>query len=319
MSFESNIEFKLSAINWKTVGIMESGHLEADRIHHEELLRFAFHLTDRWGVAAFNEGDIEVTSEYDGGISLQLKRCYAITPKGYLISCKDSIELECSNDNAVAAIPIYLCIDNDVEEGYDSPEVEMYKGEAGFSRPLYRLTDEKSGDTNELDRIQIGQLKLKGTVFTWDEEFIPNCLTLNSHWKLKKRVDSIQLQAGNCLTELENQIKSNNDLLQGMATPLSLATIIQDWSISPYTYLERLIASLCAIRTLHYRIPDGSVQINVSVALYKAIYYAEVHCHRESMEWAEALQYIEIAFSKLKSAFPFHKQTIEPIRDSIFG
>lgn len=307
--------FNLSAVNWRSVSLLEGAHLDADRIYLEEMIRCSLFFDGRWGVAELGESDLipgqESSVINSQRVGIRLKRCYAITPQGYLICWNSENQpgegVFGSADSAKAGetVPIFLCIDADREAAYANPPQEI-RNECSFLRPRFYLATQ-TGE-GELDALKIGQLKRDGNGrLQLDKEFIPACLRLNSHWLLKKRVKEIQQRARTCLDSLVKQLNEGQFRLEAMATPLASAAVLIDGTISPYAYLERMLAVMRAHFALQYLIPSDGVKGKVYAALDLALKYIELNLQADTLDWTETLRLIEATFKALEGAFTGQK------------
>ena len=309
MTFDfKEIAFNLSAVDWRSVSLLEGAHLDADRVYLEEMMRCALFFSGRSGVVDLGESDLipgQSSSQY---VNVRLKRCFAITPQGYLICWDgdrqpgDGVTGSVDGSRVGETAPIYLCIDADRDSAYATPPQEI-RNECSFIRRHFRLASE-TGE-GELDALKIGQFKRSPDTnrLELDTAFIPECLRLDSHWLLKKRVGEIQQQARICLLNLQTQMKDNKFHMESMAASLGAASALVDWAVSPYVYLERMLAVMRTHFVLQYRIPDPGVKANVYGALDRALKYIEPNLQANVLDWAVTLNLIEETFKRLAGAF----------------
>jgi len=314
MLFDSTTVFNLNAVNWQSVSLLEGAHLTADRIYLEELVRCALFFMGRSGIVDLQETGLIPwkASSNSTHVGVSLKRCYAITPQGYLVCWEsdrqpgEGVAGSADSSKAGETAPIYLCIDAERIEVKACPPQEI-RNECSFLRPHLRLATE-TGE-GELDALKIGRFKrdIASNKLELDKEFIPECLRLNSHWLLKRRIGEIQKQARTCLDSLVNQLQKGEFRLEAMAPPLASAAALVDWTISPYTYLERMLAVIHANFALQHLIEDRGIKANVYNSLEQALKYIEPNLEADGLDWAMALKLIEDTFKRLESAFSGRK------------
>jgi hypothetical protein len=88
-----------------------------------------------------------------------------------------------------------------------------------------------------------------------------------------------------------------------MAVPLASAAVLVDWTVSPYTYLERMVAVMRSNFALQFLIPDAAVKARAYASLDQALRYIEPSLGAGQLDWAQALRLIEDTFKKLADAF----------------
>jgi len=303
----SEVSFNLCAVNWQSVKLLEGAHLDADRVYLEELIRCSLYYTGRSGVVDLGESDLipgSTSAQYTG---VRLTRCKAVTPRGYLI-CWDSenqpgegVTGSADSTRSGQTEPIYLCIEAEREAAYAYPPQEI-RNQCSFVRPRLSLSTTTGG--GELDAVKIGQFRRNdANHLELDMEFIPNCMRLDSHWLLKRRIEAIRLAAKYCMDALVKQLQGGQFHLEPLAIPLGTASTLVDWSVSPLTYLERMIAVMRANFALQFLIPDTAIKARVYASLDLALRTIEPSIAASQLDWAQALKLIEDSFKSLAGAF----------------
>lgn len=270
-------DFSIYSIDWKTVSLLHGEHLEQETIYLEQMQRWGMGNGRRWGVAALPQNALEVTSS-DTSYRINLKYCKAITKNGYLINLINDISLQGGNDSRNdSLLPIYLGAAIRKEPCTTAPQSAPLLESGNLE---WRCILSCETHSSLVDWIQIGQMKREGSRFILDEQFIPRCVFLNSHFALSRAACNICSSAERILEYLEGLILSKRGpseivarmLLAQFATLLTPAAVIVNWEISPADYLERLLGVLRGMRALlHVVDARNAAWTNASDALNVAM------------------------------------------------
>ena len=298
-------EFALNAVNWETVDVLGVEHLEAERLSLEELIRCGVGYGGVSGVIRLDDADLIASSNTSDpsqmDLTVRLLQCRAITPKGYLVSIspEDAEEEEGLVCTLERFAETYLWVGVGEMQGYPG-----LGNEAGVRKRRYRLAtqDQKQSGEECLDWLTIGRIGRNGGTLGLDNEFIPECVYLDSHPVLWRKVEAIQGCAEAGYQVLYDQARAGQFHSEAFAHPLSIAMTVIETNLSPRLYLERLISVLKTLTLLQFRLPEGPARSRLQERIKLALDYAMPHLNVRSFDWSKSLDLIRAAFCELESA-----------------
>jgi hypothetical protein len=305
-----NISLNLNAIDWNSVSLLESGHLTDERTYIEELIRGALSFRGHSGAVRLEKNDLLLSqppnSAQASKLTLKLKNCLAISPKGYAVYIASEPNSEtgpmCMVDSNMpsAVIPVYLNVEEEKENSGNFPRMGT---QARFLQWRYTLSIENPGRT-ALDALQVGRIIRPdaGRPLQIDSDYIAPSARLDGNWLMKQKVQEIQKAAYTCWDLLKKMLDKNRLDVAPFAPSLGQAAVLMDWQAAPLAYLERMTGILRAHFALHILLPDSREKRSLYQALMTALNYIEPNLEKlgeDLIDWGVVLTSILKTFELL--------------------
>ena len=233
-------------------------NMEDERRSLEELLRCGLSYAGAYGVARLRKQDLVSTSRTndptENDLTIRLLGCQRITPKGHLIYIHPDDDT--NEDTLVCSLNRFeeTLLYVGVGEMQEYPAVSY---NAGARKHLYMLSTQK--DESYLDWLAVGRVErgAKDGKLGLDTDFIPECLSMQSHAGLLRRAEAIRDCANACCEGALAQMKAGQGHYAAFSYPLAVAATFIDKLASPRAYLERLLAVVRSLDMLHLLLPTG--------------------------------------------------------------
>jgi len=235
-------KFALTSVDWRTVSILHAEHLLMESRYIEELARWELHMRPHCGVVRLEAQDLVVTaSSID--FEVRVLGVRAISPKGFWIEIDHMLQFVDQNANYTElTVPVYIVILPEKRSLPLAPAQGRALLETSGLQLSYTLTTHVPA--NALDSLMIARLQKQGSQFTLDTNYIPQCVYLNSHYRLVEQVKAIAEVAGQAVEILRAyaraEFKISHVLAANLAATFATLESVIDWRISPYHYLERV-------------------------------------------------------------------------------
>jgi hypothetical protein len=245
--------FRLGSIDWDSVRLLHADHLSHETAYLEELVRWTLHYGCPRGVVRLDADSLTVVPSSPMTYRVTLRRCQAITPQGYWVDISDeesapSFDLD-KEQYLHTVVGVYLGVhltEKRRQPMYPTRSSALIECQSRWRR--YVLSFDRTSD--DVDWLQIGQIRNQGGELALDAGFIPECVYLNSHAQLVNKVKEIRDAAGRGLETLERYTIATAPSVAAtagqFAASLAPAAVAVDWQTRPRAYVERLISVLMA-------------------------------------------------------------------------
>lgn len=318
-------QFQLTANDWHAVSLLSAEHLSVETRYLEESLRWMAYHGLPFGIAKMDEKSLKVNSS-DQDYEIVITHCRAFSPNGYPIHIAESLShSNTNNSHSEGMVPIYLGVSVEKESLPHAPSYSRSLVEGSSLIRHYKLTTDR--EDSEYDWLLIGFLRKGGSRYILDEEYIPECLYLESHPQLIRMADSICHTARQALGLLQKFLSrdlGSRGWVQPytgiLANAIAPATVVINWRSSPRAYIERLTIVLEALRTEIYLIREdlAASHRQAWVQAHDLLESTLERIHRESrpnsdMDYGKVLSEIEKslqAFIKMVEVLPQDKPRI---------
>jgi hypothetical protein len=248
-------EFNLLSVDWNSVRLLQAAQFQQETYYLEERGRWILQRGRIFGVLHLEDHAVSPPSAEGGrSFSVTVRGCFGVAEQGSIIEIPDSREsivrgtLEAQEGEMV---PLFVGVAFVPQSGdSEAPTARGAHHWETLARPYILAASDTAPD---YDWLQIAQFIKTPSGLQVDENYIPECLFLNSHARLCDARDRIKLLAHEGLKILQDNAALNAapqvySTAAALAASLGLAAQSVNGQVHPRDYIDRLAGVLAAQR-----------------------------------------------------------------------